>query len=342
MSKAGRKRERIFSNYARNLEWIKQHPKITMTPDFTDSYVCPLCLDVFGREAINTKEGNYLTIEHNPPKSLGGINEILTCKDCNSKSGHKIDNNLLNRLLELDFLEQKPNSRIRARLDNQGNKVASDFSYTSDGTVHINIDRKNSRPSEADNFLNYGTLTRVNPILNWNSLGEENTFELRFTMSPHLKSNERHAHIALLKIAYLLAFQQFGYGFILNPHLYKVREQILNPDKDILPKVFWLKYDFPQQALGINIINRPAELVCFLVIFNLITPSQQRQYAIALPGPNRSGNQIYENIERILCQDGAGFTQMNLEHLTTKDYTKEQAMAFDTIRYWNSLVPKED
>lgn len=343
VNKASRKREKIFDLYSQNLLWIKEHPKITFNPHFEEGYLCPLCFNLFPRQSLQPADPNPLTIEHNPPKSLGGTQQILTCKECNSKTGHKIDSHLVKRLSELDFFEERPNSKIRATLDNSGHKVTSDLSFNTEGTFIINIDRKNSHPIQADNFL----ANRSYSYKAFDSFDRESLFnsgthwKLNFTMSPRLPSNERHSEISLLKIAYLYAFQKFGYGFLIHPHLYKVREQILNPTKEILPKVFWIKYDFPEQTLGLNIINKPAELACLLIIFNLYNNSSKRQFAIALPGPDKSGYKIYENLEKFLCQDGTGSIDMNLEHLQDKDYCKDKKSAFALINYWNNLVPRE-
>ena len=90
-------------------------------------------------------------------------------------------------------------------------------------------------------------------------------------MKPKKKSNERRSEIALLRIGYLLAYATLGNGFLINGGLYKVREQILNPEKEILPKVYWIKHEFPAEHEGINIITLPGELRSFLIIFNLKT-----------------------------------------------------------------------
>jgi len=343
MSKAKQKREKIFNMYAQNLSWIKENPKITFKPDFAEGYICPLCLQIFTRDSLNASLTNHLSIEHNPPRSLGGKSEILTCKECNSKAGHQLDNHLLNQLLALDFMEGNPHSAIRARLNSDVYQVTSNLTITSDGTYHINIDSKNSHPAHVKNFLQNRSYSFIvtDHFLNNEKQQLGTNWNLKFSLFPHILPNERFSAISLLKIAYLITFQVFGYIFIINPHLCKVREQIRNPEKDILPKVFWLKYDFPDEALGINIINRPAELVCILVVFDLVTPSSNRRFAIALPGLNKSANQIYEHIENILCKEG-GATELNLEHIPAGNYIKKKESAYELIHYWQQLVPLEN
>jgi len=121
----------------------------------------------------------------------------------------------------------------------------------------------------------------------------------------------------------------------MNYNLQKVRKQILNPDEDILPKVFWIKYPFDKEMEGINIITLPKDLRCFLVIFSLTTQNQSRQFAIALPGPSEPGIQIYDHIEKYLCEgDGTQFVEIELEHLPQTDYLSNKEYAFADHYFW--------
>jgi 5-methylcytosine-specific restriction endonuclease McrA len=58
-------------------------------PTGEEWYLCPICLDVmFTVEELGTKE---LTVEHVPPKVLGGRELVLTCRTCNNHAGSKFD-----------------------------------------------------------------------------------------------------------------------------------------------------------------------------------------------------------------------------------------------------------
>jgi len=330
------KKEKIFNKYSQNLSWVKEHPSISFRPDFENGYICPLCFNLFSIEDLNSESKNPLTFDHNPPKALGGRNGILTCKECNSKTGHLIDNHLLNRLEEIDFRNFSPNSKSRTTLQSDEYKVTADIEIDNQKTIKINIDRKNSNPSQVDSFLSNKSYTykAYDPFLEGHDLSEAGTsWHLNFNMSLSSKSEERKAEIALLKIAYLYAFQVFGNGFLINSSLYKVREQILNPEKDILEKVFWIKYQFPEKCIGVNIINKPEELKCFLVVFNLYTNSESRQFAIAIPGTSSPNLDIYKNIELILCQNKVGSQNINIEHLFDRDYAGEKNMPLHLINF---------
>ena len=59
-----------------------------------DCYCCPLCKKMFLPKAL---EVGILTLEHAPPKEVGGRPLALTCKECNSIAGYSIDAAVVNR-----------------------------------------------------------------------------------------------------------------------------------------------------------------------------------------------------------------------------------------------------
>jgi hypothetical protein len=218
MSKYKKRKEKLYNIYSQNLSWVKQHPSISFEPDFEEGYICPLCLNLFNRDSLNELSNNALTFDHNPPKSLGGKNGVLTCKQCNSKSGHKLDNHLLTRLEEIDFHSFTPNSKARTTVSSDELKVTSDISVNDKGTLKININRKNSNPFHVDNFFQNRAYTykAYAPFLKGHDLfGAGLSWKMNFEIQLPAKSKERFADIALLKIAYLYAFQKFGHGFLI-------------------------------------------------------------------------------------------------------------------------------
>ena len=50
---------------------------------------CPLCMAGFTRDQASA--GRSVTLEHVPPKSLGGQARCLTCRPCNARAGDTID-----------------------------------------------------------------------------------------------------------------------------------------------------------------------------------------------------------------------------------------------------------
>ena len=50
---------------------------------------CPICLSSFSRD--EAAKDSRVTLEHAPPKALGGAIMCLTCADCNAAAGKKTD-----------------------------------------------------------------------------------------------------------------------------------------------------------------------------------------------------------------------------------------------------------
>jgi hypothetical protein len=201
-------------------------------------------------------------------------------------------------------------------------QVNGTFKVDNSGKIIINLDTHRSNPKHLEEFTK-----KIKPF------GETKlTFQ-----SIQKQIDEREAEIALLRIAYLEAFSLCGYGFMLNGNLCKIRDQIRDPKSNILPKVLWINYEFDDEQNGINIIREPKELRCFLIVFDIETESRKYKCAIALPGPSRSSLEIYENIEKILCQDSGGETKIKIEHIDTTDNLKIQEYTFDTYKWWRKF-----
>ncbi|NQX42323.1 hypothetical protein SAMN05421820_11143 [Pedobacter steynii] len=346
------KKQRIFNLFSQNLEWVKEHPDVNFVPDFSDGYICPLCFDPFFAEDLLHTAKNPLTLEDVPPVSLGGKPLTLTCKSCNSKSGHELDVHLLNVLLENDSKSFLPGSNSRASFEINGRKVNGSVIIDKDGKLVLNVEPKISNPAHSKFFLDKmspKTVSTYSPVfgftkpLEWTSP--------TFTLNVNRIYNQRRADVALLRIAYLLAYANLGNGFLINGGLYKVREQILNPEKNILGNVFWIKTEFPKALEGINIISQPQELQSFLVIFNLKTKSISRQFAIVLPGPSKPSVDVYKFIEEHLCVgDGSGSFDFMVEHIPQIDHLKTKEYAYSSYIFWQrythpdykpNLKPKE-
>lgn len=342
MAKSNEVRKKIFNLFSQNLEWVKENSSISFIPDFTNGYICPLCFEVFFEKDLDLNLENHLTLEDIPPKSLGGRPEALTCKKCNNESGKELDVHLLNRLLEIDSKSFLPNSKTAATYEINGFKMNGVFEFDKDGKAILNFEPKHSNPKDADSFMTnlFPTKTILNPLFHPNRLLYNKLSSPTFNLQPkYLKSDERRAEIALLRIAYLIAFSTLGNGFLINSGLYKVREQILNPDKSILPKPFWINYDFEKEMEGINIITSPKELRSFLIVFSLKTKSKSRRFAIVLPGPSEPSTKIYDYIEKYICADDNS-KNINLitEHLPTLDYLNKDEFTFGGLQFWNKYT----
>ena len=278
-----KKRRRFFEIYSENLSAVKKHPRVHIEPDESDVFVCPLCFEYFTRQEVLTEdsENSAASIEHVPPKALGGKERTLTCKWCNTESGHALDSHLIHKLALDDFLEGVPGSSVDAQVElNDEIKLNASLELKEARRLHIRYDRKRSDPKEAAKLSKLERLP---------------TISVSFRGSRGKVYEQRRPECALLRIAYLWAFSEFGYGFVMSDSLKYIRGQIKFPEKEILP--VWgiaRRNDFPDKCLGVNIITEPKELQSFLIVFDVYSSLRKYRYGVVLPGPTNPGPKIYE------------------------------------------------
>lgn len=259
--------ERLFDTYSRNLTWYHPH--------LVDVILCPLCLQSFAKDAI---QSNRLTLEHIIPSALGGRFLTLTCSDCNSQSGTKLDAHLVQRLRTEDALAGKSKKPLRIRVQIGSGEFGADLHLSQEPQANIQI---------------IGIPAISDPKLHKRAIEAFETQTKEFSISGNLGYKDIPSRVAVLRIAYLLAFSYFGYGYILYSNLDQVREQIFQSEHetDALKGMVLLKS--APKANSIGLLKQPQELRCFIAFISLFT-EQQRVLGIALPGPDADSATIYQ------------------------------------------------
>lgn len=171
-----------------------------------DSYICPLCLELFA----STEE---LTLEHVPPKSLGGKSLCLTCAPCNSIAGHGIESHLHRQQRFSNFLREGGRQE-RATLF-FGDLSLNVHADRNNNSIELIVPRDRNRPVDVK--------VSAEKIKSHFETGAE------FKLSKRSKFDNRAVDAAYLKAAYLAAFAKFGYRWILSEHIDPVRNQIREP-----------------------------------------------------------------------------------------------------------------
>ena len=118
------------------------------------------------------------------------------------------------------------------------------------------------------------------------------------------KRNYDLANIALLKSAFLMAFYKLGYMYVLNANTNIVREQILNPRKEVIGNFFIISVENSvsenlSEGVYYAILN---DIGCIIVLMEFKLPHSKigHRNTIVLPHPNDSHGQIYSELsERI-------------------------------------------
>lgn len=277
--------EKFFDLYSRNLSEVKQHPGVHIEPDVDEVFLCPLCYRLWEREAISAES---ITLEHVPPKSLGGKVRTITCKDCNNWAGTKLDSQLGQKLEFSAFISGVPGSTAEARysLNDQVDSLPATIRRPNPNTWEIIGDPKRSNPNE---------------IRKLDYFKEINSFNITFR--PYKRN---YPEASLMRTAYLWLFSVFGYSFLLNSNLSVIRQQIRNPEQSLLPN--WgivNNKDLPNELLGVNVIRKPIELLSFFVVFDVTNSTGLRErIGVLLPRPSDTGLNIYHYLEN---QKGKSF-----------------------------------
>lgn len=174
-------------------------------------YACPTCLVM---NSVDDDGPNELTVDHVPPRVLKGSSlVVLTCKNCNNTAGRLLDNEIKKRRV-VESLE--PDRPVRGRLTVGDLTINAVFAVRPDGRK-LEVDSRYNKPGTTKTFI---------------AAVEANGGRMSFTAAGY---HRRREAVGLLRVAYLATFAVFGYSCILSPVYDKIREQIANPDAEILP-----------------------------------------------------------------------------------------------------------
>lgn len=284
MNQNEKKRAQIFNKFSQQWEILKQNNLLRgYSQKYVGNYICPICLEHFSPKDLNQKLPNPLTLEDAPPKSLGGKANTLTCKKCNNNLGTQIDSHLHYRLNEIDKKKFLPNTESKVKVK-MGDKIVQGTVLVDEhGTITMFHTSKNNHKERLDEFIK-----RIDP-------NSENPFvTVEFPMG---KVDLEKLQFALLKSAYLLVFEKFGYLFILDKVYDRLREQLLNPNKKIYPTKFWFEPPFPKSMCGVHFITDKG-MESILVVFLLKTNNTERIIGAMLPLPFNKIDDIISELNR--------------------------------------------
>jgi hypothetical protein len=235
MNRHEAKRNRLFKQGAAAL--------IGLGMDADGGYICPLCVQDFSRGAL---EANVLTLEHVPPKSIGGKAITLTCNQCNRQAGATTDVGMAHRHTAEEFLREV--GRVYVTEAKMGDHILPvRVRLTSDGGLHVKARSKHMDPRRHEAWLAYveSEVGRADRTISFRAQ------EYR----PQL------AEVGDLRAAYLAAFAQWGYTFILSPALEQVRAQLEQPNEAVLDSFICYSDDASISARALILLKTPFQCV---------------------------------------------------------------------------------
>lgn len=216
-------KKQILNMLSRSLEIYHPHLK--------NHFKCPTCL-----KNIPLTEKNRISEAHIIPQAAGGKLKTYACCDCNSRFGSKQDKWFG------DFVNIA-NSPLYSPVSTGIKKGY----YTIDG-LKIN---GHWEKDENNNLVFYYLINRNSPDMN--KLMEEkfkkHPSQIQVSVPLPILENERLIDIGVLTAGYLMWFGMCGYAWALQSHLDIVREQMHNPNDEIITAryVFHCKQKFNWQ-----------------------------------------------------------------------------------------------
>lgn len=222
--------------------------------DFPENaYACPLCGLVYPEPAL---QAGVLTLEHVPPKALGGKVLCLTCRDCNSHAGAQIDHHAVARrdwFLDMQTITGAVDRQMRGQLtiddlDVNVNVVADD------GTVSFVVLPRHNHPERGGQLQ-----------AKFEAMSEQGTWDgQELSVTSSTRYHQHAAKVADLRAAYLAAFALLGYRYAFHPQLAIVREQIASP-KDKIIDEFWSGWQADSRYPALMLTETPTH--CLVTLF---------------------------------------------------------------------------
>ena len=218
-----------------------------LTGRSTEGYWCPLCWDLFPVEALDPPR--RLSIEHVPPKAVGGRELVLTCDDCNNGSGRELDSHAANEHRVLGF-KLKEDTK-----DPAGEKIKVDGFEgrltIADGVITTRLVDANPPGARTD-------LSRAIEE------GRQDDLSVTLTFRPF---EESLAGLSYVRAALLVVFASWGYSAIASAAYDKIREQIANPDPEVLSPLVSYDGSAPLASRRLAVVTSPRDLACLHVTF---------------------------------------------------------------------------
>jgi hypothetical protein len=291
MSKTNRK-EILFERFSNQLSILKENGLISVELKYDKTYICPICLGQFSKDDLKIKNGcNYLTEEDAPPASLGGKRVALTCKKCNSECGHKIDYQLK------ELIKHEENSKFikgaiqSGTIDFEGKSITVELTSEGNGKLIAKHDENLNDPSI---FIKFIKSVKRDVIMSFK------------TKKSKIDANK--VNYAFLKTNYILTFGKFGYIFLLDKAYDSIREQILNPDKEIVKFNLAISNPHLKDHLGTHYIV-DSGIKAIFNIFKLKTILTDKPYGAFLPIPKITIENFVMEMEKRIVDHVAVFNK---------------------------------
>ena len=249
-------------------------------PDLRDVVLCPMCLKQIGSDKIGT-----LSVEHIVPRRLGGSCTTLTCrKPCNNDFGHQAQSHLVTLLKINEAFRGRGNLRGSFTVANERFPVA--VQVRSGG---VEMAALGGQPA-AFATVQQSMTKRPQP----------------WSLNVNLGYKPGRTSVAIMRTAYLTAFHQYGYEYILSDPVDVIRREVQSAITEHSGRLCQLTGTMPGafELTG----NEPEALTVPLTLADetkfLFVPTKfvfnNRGYWMfsVLPDPEQNTSSIFEDLHR--------------------------------------------
>lgn len=248
-------------------------------PGYPWGYACPICTGLFLPGEID-----LLTPDHAPPGSLGGTKVALTCGPCNHWAGSQLESHMqtYERLVDFHFAPEMRES-LPIRLSGlSGRGETMNAVVTVEPGLSQRIVVVKASPSRHHNRRGYqDEWAAAFPTLQGRA--RERGTLLQFTFWKSYRP--RRVRVGWLRSAYIVAFAAFGYRYSLSPFLDRVRDQMRNPDSDVLSTFAVIDPTADKRIRQMQLVEQPEWLRCLAV--------RMGRHTVMLPAGD---DNVYERI----------------------------------------------
>lgn len=285
----------LYKQYLAHLQLLQDKKFIS---NFEDKYICPICLQTFSKEQLDK-----LSLEDAPQASLGGHRIAITCKYCNNNCGSEIDYQLINYITKLDQRDFIERSDRDVKIFKKEEVVNAILKVNSNKELTLRIPRKINKPQLFESII---------------GLKEGEIIDIQ---NKQLRVDIRNVSAAILKNAYIILFAKFGYTFLLDTHYDRIREQILNPEKHILPDLWTRQPISPIIPDGIYLSNNNQYRGFFVIFSCKYTSIRIHRFCVCIPTPMMPYEMIHQYFKNyipdtpIYMQNISGDYLMNIENI---------------------------
>lgn len=185
-------------------------------PDLHAYFMCPTCLIKF---PISYKDG--ISEAHIIPKAAGGTIKTLLCTECNNYFGSNQDKwfGELIRIANSDRQSVFSTNIKEGHFVIDGHKINGHWEMNDKGNFTFYWDVKRNSP-------------HINKLMQKKLQSHPSRLELKIPF-PVLREDHQ-IKVGFLTAGYLMFFAMFGYSWVLQRHLDKIRKQIRNPQEEII------------------------------------------------------------------------------------------------------------